>query len=271
MQNLFWHCRAIVFKAKPKVPNICHTHNTVSSIAKFFKDFVDGYIAPCRCPVCRRITAPHEAICPRCAITMPFCSESGHELLANRAALVNAPFRTGMVRAWFRYDPDDAYAALIRDTKYHDRPQLAVMLGTLFGKYLMSLAPEANGFHVSDIDVLLPMPMHISKKLRRGYNQSEEIARGIADAIGAAVGDNLVAVRNHGTQTRLSDSRRAENIRGCFALCRGDELDGLNVAVVDDIITTGSSMNEAVLATALGGTHPASISLLALGATVKIR
>lgn len=210
-------------------------------------------------------------MCTQCAITMPFCSESGHELLVNRAAIVNAPFPTGMARAWFRYNPDDAYARLVRDAKYHDRPRMARQLGLLFGKHLLALAPEPGGFHAADIDVLLPMPMHISKKLRRGYNQSEEIAHGIAEAIGAAVADNLVAVRNHGTQTRLSDSRRAQNIRGCFALRHPEELDGLNAAIVDDIITTGASMNEAVLATATAGARLASVSLLAIAATVKKR
>lgn len=209
-------------------------------------------------------------VCRPCMLNLPLCRRSGFELLENRAMLSNAPMPVRSVRAFFSYNPEDVYAGIIRTLKYHGRPDIGRAMGRLFAQRLMAM-PRGEGceIHLSDIDVLLPIPMHPLKKLRRGFNQAQEIARGMAEACGAVVGDNLVAVKRHSTQTRLSFSERSSNIRGCFALRHGSELAGLNVAIVDDIITTGASMTEALTALAYGAPDAASVALYALAATAR--
>lgn len=228
----------------------------------------DSYLWPRICPVCgTSMRAVDSVMCMECLMKLPLCREHGHELLDSRAMATNAILPAATVRAWFHYDPADSYADLIRLMKYGGRSRMGRDMGLLFGRELMTAAYHAHEVPFADVDVLLPVPMHWTKRLRRGYNQSEEIAHGLAAASGAAVADNLVAVRSHGTQTRLSQEARRSNIHECFELRHPSELAGLNIAIVDDIITTGASMGEALRAISHAMPGIASVSLYALGAT----
>ncbi len=226
----------------------------------------DTCLVPRTCAVCGSLLSEKEGdVCFQCLTSLPRHRISGPELLENSSPLTNAPFPIGVIRAWYSYNPSDPYAAIIRKGKYNDRPAMLRQMGALFARDLLL---SADSSAVRSIDVLLPMPMFWLKRMHRGYNQSAEIARGMADVLGIPVGDNLVATRGHSTQTRLSFRQRSVNIRGCYACIHPAELDGLNVAVVDDVITTGASMTEAMFALAWSGATPASLSFLALGATV---
>lgn len=238
------------------------------SIRRVLRHFADRYAFARVCAVCGTVLEPDERLmCMHCLLTMPRCRERGVSMIDGNAPILNAAIPVAMVEAWIIYDPASDYASLIRDAKYNDRPGQARELGRLFAADLLR-RPFADGeVHPDGIDVLLPVPMHWTKRMRRGYNQSEEIALGMAEVLGCATGDNLVAVKPHGTQTKLSYSGRARNIKGCFAIEHGDELEGLNVAVVDDIITTGASMGEAAMALSTGAAGAASLSFLSIGAT----
>lgn len=226
----------------------------------------DTCLLPRTCAVCGNLlTEKEEDVCFGCMASLPRHRLTGPELFENPAALTNAPFPVGIVRAWYSYNPSDEYASIIRKGKYDDRPAMLRRMGAIFARdLLMSSDSQA----VKGLDVLLPMPMYVLKRMRRGYNQSCEIAAGIGDVLDIPVGDNLVALRGHGTQTRLGFRERSVNIRGCYACRNVEELEGLDVAIVDDVITTGASMSEAMFALAWSGAKPASVSFLALGATV---
>ena len=134
------------------------------------------------------------------------------------------------------------------------------MLGRLYG---MELA--ADGL-AGRFDVLLPVALHRDRLLRRGYNQSLEIARGLAAELGCDVGDNLMALRSHRTQTRRSGYDRYDNVRGSFGIRHPEELDGLSVAIVDDVVTTGSTVLDCINAI-VGSASPSGISVLSIGVT----
>ena len=91
-----------------------------------------------------------------------------------------------------------------------------------------------------------PIPLHFIKHLRRTYNQSEEIARGISDVTGLPIIDNLKAARYHATQTRKSAAERKINASGSFKVTRKEEIEGLHILIVDDVITTGATMLDAM-------------------------
>ncbi|MDE6612437.1 MAG: hypothetical protein K2K22_07745 [Muribaculaceae bacterium] len=239
-----------------------------TQLRRLWRHCRDTYLWPRLCPVCDSpLRADDTVMCMPCLMRLPLCRERGHELLDSRAMASNAILPVATVRAWFHYDPGDEYSHLIRRMKYDGRSLMGREMGRLFGRELMAATYSASEIPFTEVDVLLPMPMHWTKRIRRGYNQSEEIAIGMAEAAGAAVGDNLVALRGHRTQTRLSQTARQKNIGGCFALRHPGELAGLNVAIVDDIITTGASMGEALRALSHALPGIASISLYALGAT----
>lgn len=175
---------------------------------------------------------------------------------------IGGRYRIDTAAAWFHYMPDSQYARLVRRAKYGDRPADAFELGRMYARELL-----ADGVG-RDFDVLLPVAMHPLKRFVRGYNQAAEIARGMAGVFGCDVGDNLRALRHHSSQTRRGAYERFVNVSGTFAVDHPGELDGLKVVIVDDVITTGSTVADCVGAVG-DSASPASINVLGLGATLQ--
>lgn len=163
--------------------------------------------------------------------------------------------------AWFTYMKKNEFAAMIHDAKYHGQWALARDCGRLYGAELM-----ADGFF-NGIDLLLPVPMHGSKLRRRGYNQAVEVARGISEATGIPVGNNLVARRGHDSQTRRNAWQRWLNARDIYAVERPAELAGKHVAVVDDVVTTGATLLACLTALHSAGVPHLTTSVTVLAAT----
>ena len=166
----------------------------------------------------------------------------------------------GVAAGWFHYLPDSPYATLIHEAKYGDRPATARRLGRLYGSELRD-----DGL-AGRFDVLLPVPLHIGRQLSRGYNQSREAAVGMAAELGCEVGDNIVALRGHSTQTRRSGYERYSNVRGTYGVRHADELEGLHIAVIDDIVTPGSTVFDCIDAI-MSVAAPAAVNVLSLGVT----
>lgn len=243
-------------------------------------DIVADIVAPATCPVCGSAMLPGErALCTRCLAMLPRIAPQVRSA-GLKPYVSNGIAPPGFCAAWFVYNPASPHAELIRRAKYADRPRLASELGRLFADELaksIADADEPDDFvsldapvepSLADLDALLPVPMHWSKRLRRGFNQSVEIARGISAATGIPVADNLVAVRAHATQTRKGNAARHSNIHATITVEYPHELDGLHIAIVDDIVTSGATATECVRAISTSGARPASIGLLALGHTI---
>lgn len=157
----------------------------------------------------------------------------------------------------FFYTRDSALARLVQDMKYRGFPGIGHMLGYLAGSELY-----ATGFF-DGVDAVVPVPMYIIKRMKRGYNQSEYIARGVSEAIGVPLIPALRAIRGHRTQTALSHEERRANLTGSFRATR--EVEGRHILLVDDICTTGSTLTAA--SEALWESRPSNLTLLAVGVT----
>ena len=93
------------------------------------------------------------------------------------------------------------------------------------------------------VDCIVPVPLHTRRLLARGYNQAAYIAEGIASRMGVPVEDRAVSrLRNNPSQTTLSSAGRWENVRDLFAVARPGALAGRHVLLVDDVVTTGSTL-----------------------------
>lgn len=218
------------------------------------------WVFPRTCRVCgQTLTAGEEVMCLGCMADLPRTGLHGIDFNTIHQR-VGGSHPIDTAAGWFYYYSDSPYAAVIREAKYYDRPRVARTLGRLYGREL------AAAGYAGRFDVALPVPLYRSKLLRRGYNQSEEIARGLAEELKCDVGDNLVALRGHATQTRRSSFERYENVRGSYGAVHPEELAGLNVVIVDDIITTGSTVLDCVTAI-YSCAEPASVSVLSLGVT----
>jgi ComF family protein len=131
---------------------------------------------------------------------------------------------------------------LIHDLKYRGALANARVLGTLLGQAL-----QGRG-HGGEIDLIVPMPLHASRLEERGFNQSHEIARFTADAIRLPVaGDVLRRERATQGQVGLDRSARRANVQGAFAADPG-KARGQRIALIDDVVTTGSTAEAATRA-----------------------
>ncbi len=160
--------------------------------------------------------------CDICALPLPTGRICG--------ACLDRPPRFNGVEAPLAYQfPLDA---LIRAFKYGGRLAMARILGEL-------LAPRVS----RDVDAIVPMPLASARLAERGYNQALEIARVVADLTGLPlVPDACRKVADTPPQASLPWKERARNVRRAFVCDR--DLEGQRVAVVDDVLTTGASLNE---------------------------
>ena len=162
--------------------------------------------------------------------------------------------------AYYFYHRDSAYTNLIISAKYRGRPKIAEHLAHEFATKIKS-----DGFF-DGIDMIIPVPMHRSKKINRGYNQTDYIAHGLNLATGIRISHNLVATKKHDTQTRKSAYNRWLNAQNTYKVKNPKEIDGRHILLIDDVITTGATLM--ACADAIHKAAPtATISILTLAAT----
>ena len=147
---------------------------------------------------------------------------------------------------------DDPIKHIIHQAKYHRRWPLAEFLADRL------LEQERVKGLLTHTDVLVPVPLHAWRHIKRGYNQADVIARRLAKRCMLDLAHPVVRLRNTETQTHLhSHAKREENIRDAFGLVDGKKIRGKHVVIVDDVMTTGATLKE-VARTVRDG-QPASI------------
>jgi len=156
--------------------------------------------------------------CPQCALPSPAAAVCG--------SCLNHPPHFNATLALWRYEfPCDR---LVQALKYRARLALA-------GFFARNLASRP----IPEVDLIVPMPLHPKRLAERGFNQALEIARHLGRPIAPR---GVLRVKHTPPQTELPYEERAKNVRGAF-LCKLD-LSGASVAVLDDVMTTGATLNE---------------------------
>ena len=214
-------------------------------------------ISPRRCVVCGDLLEDYEeGLCLACNINLPrthyhlLADNPLHNLLVNRFPLVRAT-------AYMFYRPGSPHAQLVRKLKYRGRSDLGVLLG----RYAATEIGPSGFFE--GVDVILPVPLHVRKLRKRGYNQSLMLAQGLSAITGLPISQGVARTRWTDSQTHKSYSARQEILKGVFSLVRPDELHGKHVLVVDDVITTGATITACSRAACEAGDVRISIFCLA--------
>ena len=212
------------------------------------------------CPVCNKaLDGDEKWLCRNCLAQLP---RTRYEEADFNAMEQHFAGKVPIERAtaYFFYEKGAPYSNILHDIKYRSTP--------LMGRWLTAHAVnDMAGSHFFDgIEAVTAVPLHRSKLAKRGYNQSEYLARGIADALGIPYVEALKAIRPHSTQTHKGAMERWQNIQGNYALnekCTR-QLAGKHLLLVDDVITTGSTLT--VCATILKEIPGITISLFTLAA-----
>lgn len=135
------------------------------------------------------------------------------------------------------YTPDSRIRKLIHQLKYKGIKEIGTELGRIYGKSLKN-----SGF-LDGITMIIPVPLHPSKKRQRGFNQSDLISQGISEVTGIeVVNDFLIRKTVTKTQTRKSRYDRWENVSDIFHVTDCERLKDLSILIIDDVITTGSTL-----------------------------
>lgn len=221
---------------------------------------VTEFIFPRCCYLCgSRLSVNEKYICSLCESRLP--RTHYHRIDMNRMEQRFAgKFPFVHASGHFFYSSNSDLSILMQDLKYRKSEGLAKHLGTIVGKELFSTP------FLTDIDAISPIPMHFIKKARRGYNQTEIIARGISEITGIRIIYNLRAIKSHKTQTAMTHEQRLKNTAGIFGVKNPEELSNKHILLLDDVCTTGSTLTSA--ANALLASNPTiRLSLLTIGVT----
>jgi ComF family protein len=217
------------------------------------RSFTEQHFPP-HCLLCQ---APHGPICPACLGDLPWQPQAHCPVCAlptpggeTCGHCLKAPPAFSRTQALFGYGfPVDR---LIQQLKYREHLALAPLLGELLARHLRIDLP----------DVWLPMPLHARRLQERGFNQAVEIARELAARTCIPMQAGWATrVRDTPPQAGLKREARRKNLRGAFAC--DEKVAGLHVGIVDDVMTTGSTLDELARTLANAGACQASCVVVA--------
>lgn len=218
-------------------------HAPTTSLRRFLGGLAD-YLYP---PVCLGCDADLESgtVCTVCneqvmSGRLDICPKCGRPLHPGTTGCgrCGVPISLSRIRALGRYAPP--FSGLVRELKYRNRTALVRLLG----RALCGLAESDP--ELGRADIICPVPLHRARLRERGYNQAELLAREVGAGIGVECANLLIRHRNTRTQTRLPDDRaRHANVRRAFVPENALKLNATRVLLVDDVMTSGATLDAA--------------------------
>lgn len=201
-----------------------------------FADVLELFF-PSLCIACgERLVSQEKFLCLDCWNDLPVTSF--HDEPGNKVEqLFWGRIRIERAASYFQYRKGSRYQHLIHFIKYKGLKELGYEAGLRFGSIISGSAD------FSSVDVIVPVPLHRKREKQRGYNQSEWIGRGIAWALQKPLLlGNLVRAVHTKTQTRKTRFERWENVENIFVVTNPSVLAEKHVLLVDDVVTTGSTL-----------------------------
>lgn len=193
------------------------------------RNWIVDWLFPPRCALCRRpLERGGQGLCPDC--------QKNQEMMTESWSKTRAPFLEGCVSVYL-------YEGPVRRGIHAFKYRGAVGAGRTFGRLLAQRA-EQSGL-AARVQAVCWVPCHWKTRRRRGYEQAEEIARPMAEALGLPIMRLLKKTRNAKPMNKFSAAARRANVLGAFqADCPPGSLEGLSILIVDDVYTTGATLSE---------------------------
>jgi ComF family protein len=199
-----------------------------------FKELLNDFIGlfyPNSCRACNgALSGTENLICTDCLFELPYVPEQ-HISTQKLLGKINVKSTTALVR----FTKDGRVQRLLHRLKYNNEPEIGHFLGQLLGRKLKKQGLE--------IDLIIAVPMHPEKQKLRGYNQAHELAKGIAEIMEIEI-ENEVLYKGKNTisQTKKTRQDRNQSIGGVFGFENPTKVVYKNVLLVDDVLTTGATL-----------------------------
>lgn len=212
----------------------------MNKIIKRITLYINGFIGlfyPETCVACNhKLVTQEKVLCTGCLYKLPrthFHKAPGNPIEQSFWGRQQIERAT----AYFFFKKDSVYQKLLHLLKYHNRSDVGIEMGRQFGAELM----KSDEFMA--IDYIVPVPLHKKKERKRGYNQSTLICEGMAEFLNAKL-DEKILIRTSFTETQTKKDRyeRWENVEKVFKCSQADKIEGKHVLIVDDVITTGATI-----------------------------
>ncbi len=231
------------------------------------KQLVDMLIAaflPDRCAFCGEVIEYNTEICPRCRKELhrqeqPICYGCGRSKPYCQCK-EDGKRKWDGITAPFVHD-NDITGESVRRLKYTNDRKNAMTLGKEIAACVRESFPDVT------FDCVMPVPMHPADKLKRGYSQSAWLAETVAEELGVVFEDKLIKIQRTKSQKRLSAEKRRVNLRGAFDLNEMFDAPDKIILLIDDAITTGSTVEECATVLKIYGAR--AVYVAAVCATYK--
>lgn len=203
---------------------------------KWINHLVD-IIYPKTCESCKEtLLGGEKLICTQCLIDLPrtYSHVDPHVDIEKRFW---GKLEVAFTVAYVRFSKKGKVQHLLHQLKYKNKPELGVLLGELYGRDLKAAEFDKK------IDLIIGIPLHKEKEKQRGYNQANCIAEGLSNALQIPF-DTTVARKTSNTSTQTNKSRfeRFTNAQNVFEITDTEKIKGKRIAIVDDVLTTGSTI-----------------------------
>jgi ComF family protein len=223
-----------------------------------FQSFLD-LIFPRICAGCQQpLQLNEELLCTDCRFDLPKTNshiDVDKKLVNKFAGKVNLEHSL----AYLKFVKGGKVQKIMHEIKYKNNQELGEMLGRMYGAEL-----RENGFF-DKFDLILPVPLHKNRLIIRGYNQSDCLAKGLAESLSIEWRNDILK-RGIETESQVAKSRleRYENMQDVFYVENFEGLKNRKIVIVDDTLTTGSTLESCVLALNDAGTNNVSIIAMAI-------
>lgn len=222
---------------------MCLNFNTLTGMVIMLKRCLSGLIQllyPKNCEACNNWLAEgEEVLCLHCSVLLPrtgFHNISNNQVMQKFIGRVPVEYATSFVY----FSREGIMQHLLHRFKYKEKPGIGRYLGRLLAEELLA------GGYLNGIEAIVPVPLHRVKLGKRGFNQSAVIAEGMSGLSGIPVEqDCLVRIMNNESQTHKTRAQRIENVQGIFSVQDSHKLEGKHILLVDDVLTTGATLESA--------------------------
>ncbi|MFN7258944.1 MAG: ComF family protein [Cyclobacteriaceae bacterium] len=200
------------------------------------KDFISLFF-PNYCYGCKRsLVKGEDTLCTICLIDLP---KTNYHLVIDNPIKSRLTGRLPIEHAiaYLKFRKSGIVQHLLHELKYNNHPEIGVKLGSTYGKELAQA-----GFQ-NEFDVIVPIPLHPTRLRKRGYNQSAKFAEGLSNGLGIPWSESIsVRKTTTSTQTKKSKQERWENVEGAFGIQSAEMIVGQRILLVDDVVTTGATL-----------------------------